>query len=253
MRYLNYNQTLGILVTLAVLGSSCAPQNTRRPVDYVDPFICTQGDHGHWLPAALVPFGLVELCPDTWPGSLIAHGDLAHSGYDYSDNHIRGFSHIHRGSSGGGSIHDRAGYISFVPFTFVLSDTFFVNPVLEVDKQAETASAGYYSVRLNQQDILAELTATSRTGFQRYTFPEGQPVNIFLNSGKRGNAISAKLVSLNRVEGAVGNRFFVAEFDAPVLETSVWNGKTVEPGNSIGPQAWAGLICGFGNLKNKTL
>jgi len=243
-----------ILVSIGVMLQliSCTTRE-KRPVDYVDPFICTQGDHGHWLPAALVPFGLVELCPDTWPGSLTADGDFAHSGYDYSDSQIRGFSHIHRGSSGGGSIHDRAGFISLVPFTNVLSDTFFVNPVLDFDKKAETASAGYYKTHLTQQNILAELTATVRTGFHRYTFPKGVTVSLFLNSGKRGNSISCSLVSPTRVEGAVGNRYFVAEFDAPVLETSVWNGEQLESGNATGAQSGGGLVCSFGKLKNITL
>ncbi|WP_423126701.1 GH92 family glycosyl hydrolase [Gaoshiqia sp. Z1-71] len=248
----NLQKNWKLLFMLCIACISCN-KSEKRPVDYVDPFICTQGDHGHWLPAALVPFGLVELCPDTWPGSLIADGDFAHSGYDYSDSQIRGFSHMHRGSSGGGSIHDRAGLISLVPFTDALSDTFFVNPILDIDKKTETASAGFYKVHLTQQNIMAELTATTRNGFHRYTFQEGEPVHLFLNSGKRGQAISCTLVSPLRLEGAVGNRYFVAEFDAPVLETSVWNGNQLEPGDSTGTQAGAGLVCSFGELKNKTL
>ncbi len=240
---------LFIIVILALLLSSCVTK-PKRPVEYVDPFICTQGDHGHWLPAALVPFGLVELCPDSYPGSLTAHGDLAHSGYDYSDSQIRGFSHIHRGSSGGGSIHDRAGLISLVPFAHVPADTFFTNPVLGIDKQTETASAGYYRVHLTQDDILAELTATRRVGIHRYTFQKQEPAKIFLNSGKRGHAISCKFVSPSRLEGAVGNHYFVAEFDSPVLKTSVWTGTQLEDGTSIEMQAMGGLVCEFGELKD---
>lgn len=241
-----------IIVILALLLSSCGtPQ--KQPVGYVDPFICTQGDHGHWLPAALVPFGLVELCPDTYPGSLTADGDFAHSGYDYSDSQLRGFSHIHRGSSGGGSIHDRAGFISLVPFTTVMSDTFLVNPVLDFDKKKETASAGYYKAHLTQQDILAELTATVRTGFHRYTYPEGAPVHLYLNSGKRGGSFSCSQVSPTRFEGAVGNRYFVAEFDVPVLETSVWNGVQTKSDSLTEPVTGQGFVFSFGELKNKVL
>lgn len=241
-----------IIVILVLLLNSCSTQS-KRPVDYVDPFICTQGDHGHWLPAALVPFGLVELCPDTYPGSLTADGDLAHSGYDYSDNQIRGFSHMHRGSSGGGSIHDRAGLISLVPFAHAPADTFFINPVLDIDKKTETATAGYYRVHLTQDDILAELTATGRVGVHRYTFRKQEPAKLFLNSGKRGQAISCTLVSPSRIEGAVGNRYFVAEFDSPVLKTSVWTGSQLEDGKSIEMQARGGLVCEFGELKDQPL
>jgi len=237
---------------LALLLISCSTQ-TNRPVDYVDPFICTQGDHGHWLPAALVPFGLVELCPDTWPGSLTADGDYAHSGYDYSDSQIRGFSHIHRGSSGGGSIHDRAGFISLLPFTTALSDTFFVNPVLDIDKKSETASAGYYKAHLTQQNILAELTATVHTGFHRYTYPGETPACLYLNSGKKGGSLSCTQVSPTRVEGAVGNRWFVAEFDNPVAEALIWDGFQTRAGKLKEPMTGGGFILRFGELKNKTL
>lgn len=237
---------------LLLLLNACSMQ-PKRPVDYVDPFICTQGDHGHWLPAALVPFGLVELCPDTWPGSLTADGDFAHSGYDFSDHQIRGFSHIHRGSSGGGSIHDRAGFISLVPFTNALSDTFFVNPVLDFDKNAETASAGYYKTHLTQQNILAELTATVHTGFHRYTYPSGTPNRLFLYSGKKGGSLSCTQVSPTRVEGVVGNRWFVAEFDVPVVETSLWKGVQTKLDSFRVAVTSEGFIFDFGELKNKTL
>ncbi len=241
-----------LLFVLLVACFSCTDFR-KRPVDYVDPFICTQGDHGHWLPAALVPFGLVELCPDTYPGSLTADGDFAHSGYDYSDSQIRGFSHIHRGSSGGGSIHDRAGLISLVPFTHAPADTFFINPVLDIDKKTETAMAGYYRVHLTQDDILAELTATGRVGVHRYTFQKAEPAKIFLNSGKRGRAVSCALVSSSRLEGNVGNLYFVAEFDSPVLKTSVWTGLQLEDGETTGTQAGGGLVCEFGELKDHVL
>jgi predicted alpha-1,2-mannosidase len=244
------NWKLLFIVTMTCF--SCS-ETGKRPVDYVDPFICTQGDHGQWLPAALVPFGLVELCPDTYPGSLTADGDFAHSGYDFSDNQIRGFSHMHRGSSGGGSIHDRAGLISLVPFTNVPSDTFFVNPILDIDKKTETATAGYYSVHLTKDDILAELTATEHVGMHQYTFQKGKTAKIFLNSGKRGSSVSCSLASPTRLEGAVGNRYFVAEFDSPVVKTSVWTGSRLDDGKMTGTQAGAGLVCEFGEMKNNIL
>ncbi len=242
-----------VTILVLLLCSISCTQQSKRPVDYVDPFICTQGDHGHWLPAALVPFGLVELCPDTYPGSLTADGDFAHSGYDYSDSQIRGFSHLHRGSSGGGRIKDRAGLISLVPFSETLSDTFLVNPVLNIDKKTEQATAGYYKVLLTQQNILAELTATTHVGFHRYTFPEGKTVKLFLNSGNRGNVISCSPASPSRVEGAVGYRYFVAEFSSPASKTSVWTGKQLEAGNVPKPQAGSGLVFEFDKPENGIL
>ncbi|KAB2810047.1 MAG: glycoside hydrolase family 92 protein, partial [Paludibacter sp.] len=250
----NYNKpAFSILLPVFLLAiNSCSIQQ-KKPVEYVDPFICTQGDHGHWLPAALVPFGLVELCPDTYPGSLTADGDFAHSGYDYSDSQLRGFSHIHRGSSGGGSIHDRAGYISLVPFTKALSDTFFINPVLGFDKKTETASAGYYKAHLTRQNIIAELTATAHTGFHRYTFPKGEPVSLFLNSGKRGERITCSLVSSTRAEGSVGNHYFLAEFSSSVAESMVWTGDSLEKGNATVQKPGSGLILRFNQPEDGVL
>ena len=241
----------GALIIM-LLFAFCSKQE-KRPADYVDPFICSQGDHGQWLPAALVPFGLVELCPDTYPGSLTADGDFAHSGYDYSDSQIRGFSHLHHASSGGGSIHDRAGLVSLVPFSEVSSDTFFINPVLDIDKKSEQATAGYYKVHLTKDDIVAELTTTRHVGFHRYTFTEGKSPKLFLNSGKNSGSVSCSVISPTRVEGAIGNKYFVIEFDSPAQKSFSVNGNQLKEGNTAENQVRRGLVCEFGKLKNKIL
>jgi predicted alpha-1,2-mannosidase len=227
----------------------------EQPTDYINPFICTEGDHGQWLPAALVPFGLVELCPDTWPGSLTADGDFAHSGYDYSDNHIRGFSHFHRGSSGGTSIHDRAGEVSIVPFTGEPADTFYANPVLEIDKRKEKAEAGYYSVYITDYKILAELSATVHSGFHRYTFNASEGNKVFIYAGNRGGSagISCKVINENSLEGSAANKFFYIVFNSPIKKILVWDGKKIADGESLQKQNDGGIICEFGNLKNKSL
>lgn len=253
MKKLEKYFTLLPAILLILLFDSCSQQKEKRPVDYVDPFICTQDDHGQWLPAALVPFGLVELCPDSYPGSLTADGDFAHGGYNYSDSQVRGFSHLHKGSSGGGSIHDRAGLISLVPYSHSPVDTFFTNPVLDIDKNTETAEAGYYKAHLTREDILAELTTTEHVGVHRYTFPDGKPAKIFLNSGNRNYSISCTLAAPSQLEGSIGNKYFVVEFNSPVTKTSVWNGSAVDTGNTTGDQAGEGLICEFGELANSEL
>jgi putative alpha-1,2-mannosidase len=113
-----------ILIVLLIVVPSFSLIAGSNQVDFVNPFICTEGDHGHWHPSALVPFGLVKLGPDTYPGSLTGDGDWAHSGYNYADHQIRGFSHFHKGSSGGTSICDRAGFLSIFPFSTEPADTF---------------------------------------------------------------------------------------------------------------------------------
>ncbi len=241
-----------LILLLSVLMGSCTTKE-KQPVDYVDPFICTQGDHGHWLPASLVPFGMVELGPDTYPGSLTADGDFAHSGYDYSDHQLRGFSHVHRGSSGGGRIGDRAGLISFVPFTNPPADTFFVNPVLDFDKNTEEANPGYYKVHLLKDNIWVELTATEHAGFHKYSHTGDSPFNLFMNSGNRGNVYTCKQTSENSIEGKVSNYYFVAEFSVPVSETKIWNRNSLEDKSEIQNQPFGGMVFKFDELKNNEL
>ena len=128
---------------------------------YVNPFIGT-AEHGHTFPGAIVPFGAVQLSPDTrlegWDGC---------SGYHYSDNRIYGFSHTHLSGTGCSDYGD----ILVMPFVGTpsinnkeYSSTF--------SHKNEKATAGYYSVKLDN-GILVELTAGQHVGVHRYTFPKG--------------------------------------------------------------------------------
>ena len=66
---------LGVSCALAI-AFVCSRMDRKKNVDYVDPFICTLGDHGHLFPGAVVPFGMVKLGPDTYPSSLIGSGEI---------------------------------------------------------------------------------------------------------------------------------------------------------------------------------
>ena len=83
-----------VIMLAAIVLASCQSKKSDLPADYVDPFIGT-GGHGHTYPGAMVPFGMVQLSPDTrkdsWDGC---------SGYHYSDSHIFGFSHTHLSGTG---------------------------------------------------------------------------------------------------------------------------------------------------------
>ena len=237
------------------LNNSCT--TTKQPVEYVNPFICSQGDHGHWPPAALVPFGLVEVCPDTYPGSLTADGDFAHSGYDYSDDQIRGFSQFHKGSSGGTRVCDRSGLLSLVPFVNA-PDSFYFSPILKIDKNTEVASPGYYAVTLPDEQILVELTAQTHVGVHRYHFPAGENASLFLYEGNRtrSGGISFSLKDNNTVEGiqySYSGIHYIIQFSSPVVNTKIWTGEKPAEGNSLEKQSSGGLICDFGNLNGKPL
>ena len=127
---------------------------------YVNPFIGT-GGHGHTYPGAVLPHGMVQLSPDTrlegWDGC---------GGYHYTDNFIYGFSHTHLSGTG---ISDY-GDILLMPMCGKPSPDNKIYRSL-FSHVSEKASPSYCLVFLNDDNILAELTATTRAGMHRYTFP----------------------------------------------------------------------------------
>ena len=127
--------------------------------DLVDPFIGT-GGHGHTFPGATVPFGMVQLSPDT----DVTRWDAC-SGYHHDDTSIMGFSHTHLSGTGVGDLLD----VLVVPAIGAVS----LQPRSGFSHADERASPGYYRVRLQDSDIEAELTATARAGLHRYHFPRG--------------------------------------------------------------------------------
>jgi predicted alpha-1,2-mannosidase len=248
---------LKMCFVISIVSVACK-NSIKRPVDYVDPFICTEGDHGQWDPSATVPFGMVKLGADTYPSSLTGDGDFAHSGYNYSDTIVRAFSHFHKGSSGGGRIGDRAGRLSIMPFSHEPVDTFLRNPLAVIDKKSEKASAGYYSVKLKEDDILTEFSATAHTGIHRYPFANGKPVPLFLNEGNlaRSASLSVKQIDSQHLEGFLetfSGVHFIVEFSEPMRSGKTWNGKEKQDGTTLDKVNNGGLICDFGDLKGKPL
>lgn len=132
--------------------------------EYVNPFIGTN-EHGHTFPGACMPFGMVQLSPDTrndgsWDGC---------SGYHYSDSLILGFSHTHLSGTGCSDYGD----VLIRPFNLTNPegfDTLFNVPAFKFNHKNEKAEAGYYSVQLDN-GIKCELTASKRSGIHQYTFP----------------------------------------------------------------------------------
>jgi len=143
----------------------------------VNPFIGTDFT-GNTYPGAQAPFGMVQLSPDNgFPGwDRIA-------GYFYPDSTIAGFSHTHLSGTGAGDLYD----ISFLPVTLPYKEApapLGIHSKFRHD--TEEAEAGYYKVTLDDYNIDVELTATERTGIQRYTFPGGKCA-ILLNLAKAMN------------------------------------------------------------------
>ncbi|NLX41376.1 MAG: glycoside hydrolase family 92 protein [Bacteroidales bacterium] len=171
------NKYLRLLVILLLMSANhLSAQNS--PLDYVNPMVGTKS-MGHTFPGACAPFGLVQLSPDT---EMIPHNvDGIYqsdaykycAGYQYDDKTIVGFSHTHFNGTG----HSDLGDILIMPMTgeVKLDMGTEENPGSgyrsRFSHDNEKAEAGYYSVLLQDYDILAEMTATERVGVHRYTFP----------------------------------------------------------------------------------
>jgi len=173
--------TLFFIVILVLV--SCTP---NRNIDYVNPFIGT-GGHGHTYPGPSMPFGMMQLGPDTrltgWDGC---------SGYHYTDSVIYGFSHTHLNGTG---ISDYAD-ILFMPTTgeiqFNKGDEKNTSAgyCSSFMKSNEQASPGYYSVLLDDYDILTELTVAERSGYHKYTFPQSEESHIIIDLEHRDPVIA---------------------------------------------------------------
>jgi predicted alpha-1,2-mannosidase len=134
---------------------------------YVNPFIGTSAT-GHTFPGATVPFGLVQLSPET--GNF---GWNYCSGYRYEDTVITGFAHTHLSGTGGVDLGD----VLFFPFQGN-DPAKFVSKFLH---QTEKASPGYYKVELSDHQVKVELTATAHTGMHRYTFTKAGKSHILVD------------------------------------------------------------------------
>ena len=164
-----------LAAVLAALTLFSCQNDTRTkegdPAAFVDPFIGS-GGHGHVFIGACVPFGLVQLGPTSIPQSW----DWC-SGYHQSDSTVIGFSHTHLSGTGIGDLFD----VTVMPvvgtqLTYARGrgDDPASGLWSYADRSREVCTPGYYSVPLTRYGIIAEMTATERVGFHRYTFPAAQ-------------------------------------------------------------------------------
>ena len=148
--------------------------------DYAKPLIGT-ADHGHVFPGATVPFGMVQLSPDTRDGSADDAYQDGSAGYHYSDTSILGFSHNHLTGTGIGDL----GNVLLMPtvgeLKLVAGDRPGQGYRARFSHDQEEARPGYYRVFLPDAKINVELTATARVGMHRYTFMEAAEGHIILD------------------------------------------------------------------------
>jgi len=174
--------------SLALLFSWPALLFAQNPVKYVKPIIGTE-KMGHTYPGATVPFGMVQLSPetDTLPYEMNGkyNPDVYKycAGYQYTDKTIVGFSHTHFSGTGHSDLGDflimpTVGPLQLNPGTADKPESGYRS---RFSHENETVEAAYYKVKLDESNILAELTASNRVGFHQYTFPQSDQAHIILD------------------------------------------------------------------------
>ena len=237
---------LVFIAAVIISVASCeTPKKELDPIDWVDVFVGTSNSRWMLGPYATAPFGMVQLGPDN-------QGDVWMSGYEYAINSISGFSHIHAWTMAG---------LRMMPAT---TDLVFTDRPVDaaykgggagyhsrIEKETEKASPGYYSVHLYDHDVRAEMTVTTRCGFQKYTFPEKKESRILIDllfpAEYNYSVLDAKIVKVSdtEIEGfakcKIGrsdwNEYtlnFVLNFSKPFETFNGWNeGKLTKDTTSI--------------------
>jgi predicted alpha-1,2-mannosidase len=225
-----------LLIQFPIVGNLSAQQTSYTSI--VNPFIGTDG-HGHTFPGATMPFGMVQLSPDTrldgWDGC---------SGYHYTDSIIYGFSHTHLSGTGVSDYGD----ILLMPSAEVpfLKNYHYKSPF---SKKNEFAEPGYYKVLLDKGNIEVELTATPRVGIHKYQFPEQDRVHVVLDLAHRDPVIASSLeiISDTEIRGMRRSNawatdqliYFHIQFSKPIQESGIassgnWtDAKKVQEGKEL--------------------
>ena len=229
--------------------------------DYVDPFIGTAHSRWFFFTPAAVPFGMAKLAPTT-DGHLGNPSGWEAVGYDARHTSIEGFANFHEFQVGGIVLAPTVGEVQTVPGEMDDPSSGYRSGF---DKKDEVAHPGYYSVLLKDYGVKAELTATKRVGFHRYTFPASEKSNLIFNIGTRmGESGSVKdshvSYSDGRVEGwvvtepayvdiyqkgATVTMYFSAVLDAEPVSYGTFTGAEQFPGESVRGGAGAGMYFTF--------
>ena len=215
-----------IFTFMLITGTIEAGEHTQ----YVNPFIGTGAVHGSLsgnnYPGATVPFGMIQLSPDTREAPDWAQA----SGYDYNDQTIYGFSHTRLSGTGASDLID----LLLLPTSEGRTSSNFSHT-------AEKAQPGYYQVMLADEGINAELTATTRTGIHRYSYPNGKEAQLIIDLDHSANKGSwnrriinsqIRIVNDRAIEGyriitgwaKLRKVYFYIEFSSPILSSSLRDG-----------------------------
>lgn len=260
---------LSLFVGLASMTVSSQKTNNKLS-DYVDPNIGTAHSRWFFYTPGATPFGLAKLGPSTNAHLGNANGWEA-TGYDDRDTSIEGFACLHEFQIGGIVLAPSVGKLQTVPGSLENPDQGYRS---RFDRKEEYATAGYYSVRLKDYNVKAELTATKRVGFQRYTFPKSTQSNIIFDIGNRqgeSGAVKESKVTITpdgRIEGyvitipeyvkkyqagATVAMYFSAVLDKKPSAFGTFNKKSTQAGVKEITGEGAGAYLTFETQENETI
>lgn len=231
--FLRVLEAHGLVLSLVIGGAAAQAFAADASLAHkVNPFIGTgrgPGDSENLFPGAVMPFGMVQFSPDTEDRGF---------GYHYYQDQIKGFSMTHM--SGVGCPNEGEVFLTATtgPVATQVSD--FESPY---SHERESASPGYYEVRLERWGVKAELTATERTGMVRFTFPAGKAANVLLPISHTLNhttGAEVRVVGDREIEGYVENEafcdvkqtyrvYFVMQFNRAFGGFGTWNGTGTAP------------------------
>ena len=247
--------TLGVMLTVPATASAAAK---RDYAGYVNPFVGTLqsapdfgtgGGAGNTFPGAVVPFGMLQWSPDTFPSVENFAG-----GYSWNDSQMRGFGLTHFSGGGCASFQD----VPILPTTAPIDRSPAKRSSSDLEPQYvpsfshadEEASPGHYRVKLNPdgpQPIGVELAAARRSGVGRITFPEGAPAGVLVNAGGSAMANGSAEVAVDPAASEISGTaesgsfcyqkvryklHFVIRFDRPFAEHGTWRDQTLQPGST---------------------
>ena len=250
----------------------CAGCSTKREsvLKYVDPNIGTAHSRWFFYTPAAVPYGMAKLAPST-NGHYGNPSGWEAVGYDTRQNSIEGFVHFHEWQVGGVSYMPATGKLKVKPGD--LENT-AVGYRSGFDRKNQVAQPGYYKVLLDDYQITAELTATKRVGFQRYTFPENDLSHVILDigntQGESGEVIDAhiKMIDDRHFEGYVStypkyvkiydpagkvNMYFYGEFNKTPASITSFNAEEIKENSRSASGKGAGLVLNYKTTANEVI
>lgn len=260
-------KSIFLLIFLLVTAFTSFAQDLLK---YVNPNIGTAHSRWFFYTPAAVPYGMAKLAPST-NGSYGNLQGWEAVGYDTRHNSIEGFVHFHEWQVGGISFMPTGGMLKTVPGELDKPGSGYRSAF---DRKNEVAQPGYYSVILDDFKIKAELTATKRVGFHRYTFPQSSSSRIILSIGNvQGESgpvtdASVKMIDATHFQGFVitypkyvktydeGGRvamYFYGELSKKPAEVGALNKEVATAGKRFSKGIGSGLFLDYKTTANESI